>query len=154
MGGRKGHGAGPRKAATDLVVRLLALEMQSATTSDERADAAAKLFDKSFSVLSPVIGGAGVEAIFERSVRLTRADFPCLDPVRPRLEGKPVDPRECLLPCQRSGDPVRYEKVATALYTRFFALMAALIGEALAARLILTAWPLAEASAQAKGNEQ
>lgn len=154
MGGTRELAARPRPAQTDLVGRLLALEMRSAATCDERAGAAARLFDKTFAVLSPVIGAAGVEAIFARSVRLTGRDFPCLDLVRSR-EAKPADPRQCLLPCQRGDDPVQYEKVATALYTQFFALMGALIGEALAARLILTAWPgMAEASAQEEGNEE
>ncbi len=155
MGGRRDLGARPRRTQTDLVGRLLALEMRSAATSEERADAAARLFDKTFAVLSPVIGEAGVEAIFERSVRLARRDFPCLDLVRSRQEGKLVDPRQCLLPCQRADDPAHYEQVAIALYAQFSGLMAALIGEALAARLILTAWPaMAEAGAQGKGNEE
>jgi hypothetical protein len=143
------------EAQTDLVARLLAFEMRSAVTSEERADAAARLFDKTFAVLSPVIGGAGVEAIFERSVRLTRRDFPCLDLVRSTQAGKPVDPRQCLVPCQQWNERVQYESVATALYAQFFALMGTLIGEALAARLILTAWPgMTEPSGQEKGNEE
>lgn len=155
MGGRRELASRPGQAQTDLVGRLLALEMRSAATPEERAGAAARLFENTFAVLSPVIGGTGVEAIFERSVRLTRRDFPCLDLVRSREEGRLVDPRQCLRPCQRDDDPVHYEQVATALYAQFFALMAALIGEALAARLILTAWPgLAEASVRGKGDEE
>lgn len=155
MGEQGGSPARPRPNETELAGRLLALEMRSAATSDERADSAARLFDKTFAVLSPVIGGAGVEAIFERSVRLTRHDFPCLDLVRLRQEGKRVDPRQCLLPCRRGDDPMHYERVATALCAQFFALMAGLIGEALAVRLILTAWPtMAEGSAQEEGNDE
>lgn len=108
MGKEEGHGAAP-EAQTDLAARLLAFEMRSAATSEERADAAARLFDKTFAVLSPVIGGAGVEAIFERSVRLTRHDFPCLDLVRSTEAGKPLDPRQCLLPCQQWNERVQYE---------------------------------------------
>jgi hypothetical protein len=138
-----------------LVTRLLAFEVRSAASAEDRADAAARLFEKTFAVLSPILGVLGVETIFKRSVRRTQPLFPCLEAIEPLSKARTIDPRQVLRACQQGGDANHSSEAATALYARFFALIALLIGEPLATRLILTAWPdIAETRVPTKGAER
>lgn len=140
----------PTEGDRALALRLLALETRGATCAAERADAGARVFERTFAALSPVVGRLGVAAIFTRSVRLTQREFPCLQATGLDEDSGGVDPRLCHRGCLAGGDAAHRSEVAAALCTRFFALIAALIGEPLASRIILTAWPDTAAPSTAK----
>jgi hypothetical protein len=98
--------------------------------------------------LAPIIGGAGVKALLRRSVLLARLRFDWLDT---GLDSAPeLDPVEQL--CHGLGKRTRAEAIATNLLLAqtFYGLLAGLIGESLADRLLEPVFssPSAGSSAQ------
>jgi hypothetical protein len=125
----------------DFARQVLAFEARAATTRAERDEATAAVFEKASGVLAPVIGADAVDAIFKRSVRLTKRDFSCLELVSP--PGQRVDARACLRGCLKDvkDEAPTLCDAAIALYTRFFTSIDVLIGERLTSRIIQGAWP-------------
>ena len=89
--------------------------------------------------MAPLIGEVGVDAIFIRSVRLTRNEFPFLD------VGRATGPSTGLLnqleASLREQEPATAREAATALFTTFAGLLVSFIGENLTWQLLGAIWP-------------
>lgn len=126
-----------RRAAT----RLLAHEAGAAAASSAQLAAASeRLFDRLSRRLAPVVGHAGVKALFLRAVNLCKREFPFFDerivPVeRGESGGEPL--RACL----QGQKPEVIKEASVTLFATFAGLLATVIGERLAWQLLLDAWP-------------
>src|SRR6185312_15073698 len=70
--------SGTNTAQVARAKRLLALEGDAGTSSAGCAAAAWSLYEKLNARLAPLLGAAGVQALFVRSAKLAQADFPSL----------------------------------------------------------------------------
>jgi hypothetical protein len=88
--------------------------------------------------LSPLVGDAGVQALFERSLTLSRAKFPWLAlPAGAPSSAPPwVQLRACL-----DQHPELADEASVALLTTFLELLGRFIGERLAMQLLCEVWP-------------
>lgn len=100
------------------------------------------------SALAPVLGAAGVQALFARSTRLVRRDFPALD----TLLGpeKPPPDVERLAACLDQLPREPGQDAAIGLYATLVALLATFIGDPLSEQLVKAAFP-APGSTRPKG---
>ena len=122
---------------TQLVAKLLELERGDA--ADDRA-AAARVFDKMFAELVPIIGDRGVVAVFVRSAASVKARCPALAP----LAVAPDSVGAVSANIRDHFASVGAEDVtacALALTAAFVALMSRLIGFPLTLQLLQRAWP-------------
>lgn len=132
----------PLEAHVEVAKRLLAHERGSGGDAKERAAAAVRVYETLFRALAPVIGAAGVRALFARSVRLASTEFPCLKEI-PMIAEPPQDSVqvvEKLLGCLSKLEPAAGSEVATGLYAVFFGVMAKFIGERLVLQIVTTAF--------------
>jgi hypothetical protein len=126
----------PSPAAVATIRRLLACEFSS---TPDHATAAARVCEKIYLLLSPMVGFAGVQALFARSVSLTRVQHPCLAEFV--VESVQTEtPANQLLSCLQGQTPEIAESSAVALFATFFALLATFIGEPLTAQVLQGAW--------------
>ncbi len=116
--------------------RLLAYE-GAASSADECASAAGRVYDKLQDHLAPLLSSAGVEALFVRSVKLTHREFPFLEVA---LREGSTKLRERL----RAQDAAVAAESAEALFGTFFALVTTFIGERLTTQALRSAWPTIE----------
>ena len=70
-------------AQVERAKRLLAHEGDSGRSSAECAAAAWRLYEKLNARLAPLLGSAGVQALFIRSAKLAQTEFGSLAEVRP-----------------------------------------------------------------------
>lgn len=88
--------------------------------------------------LSALIGEAGFSALYGRTVRLVLPDYPCL------TKSASSQPVAVLLLALKENlasiDPAHADQANAALLATFVKLLSGLIGEALTARLLNTAW--------------
>ena len=113
----------PIQAAWD----LLACEGQQGS-SEERAAAAGRTYELLFLQLSPLLGPAGVHAIFARSLSLAGADHSCLKNVSTGLDHEHTQAarlRDSLL----SQAPTEVTEAAAGLFATFLALLGTIIGD-------------------------
>ena len=96
------------------------------------AAAAGRLNDKVLAHLVPLLGG-GVQALLDRSVRLTR-DESLL------AAGGPLDSTK-LRSCLQGRDPAVAMESAATLFATFFELLTTFVGERLATQVLRRAWP-------------
>jgi hypothetical protein len=127
---------GPSPAQLEIAKRLLAHE-GAAGSADECASAAGRVYDKLQAHLSPLLGAAGVEALFVRSVKLTHREFSFLEVA---LHEGSTKLRERL----RAQDAAVAAESAAALFGTFFALVTSFIGERLTTQALRHAWPTIE----------
>jgi RNA polymerase sigma-70 factor, ECF subfamily len=93
----------------DAATQLLA----SAGIQDEPAVAAAGVYEALFRALTPIIGAAGIRALFGRSVRLSAVEFPCLAEL---LAAEPAeDQGRRLVDCLSTLEAPAAREVATGL---------------------------------------
>jgi hypothetical protein len=104
-----------------------------------RERSAEKAWTKLAEHLSPLVGDAGVQALLERSLTLSRAKFPwlALPADAPASEPPWVQLRACL----DQQHPELAKAASLALLTTFLELLGRFIGEALALRLLCEVWP-------------
>lgn len=124
--------------------RLLACEgAAGADRGDSQACAAAaeRVYEKLRFHLDPLAGPLGVQAIFARSVKLVRRQFPGF--AEAVAITTPAQLRECL----ECLDSAVVEATAAALFGTFFTLLATFIGERLTSEVLQRAWPTVERSA-------
>jgi len=95
-------------------------------------------YEKLHLELAPLVGSAGVQALFARSATLTLADFPGIGG-RAALESS-TKLREAL----RTLPPSVTEATAAALFAAFLALITTFIGERLTTEVLRRAWPKIE----------
>ena len=99
--------ARPSTAQAEWAGRLLEGE-GDCTSSEECAAAAWRIYEKLNARLAPLLGLAGVQALFVRSAKLAQAEFPSLAEVATSLEGLTR-----LRACLQALDPTRATEAAT-----------------------------------------
>jgi hypothetical protein len=120
--------------------RLLAHEMR---TSLSAAAAAARMYEKVLVQLSPLVGAAGVLALFVRSLKLAQLEHPGLAgfsvPAQRAQDLAQLGNR--LHDCLQEQEPGLALNAAATLFGYFFSLLAAFIGDRLTAQVLQGAWP-------------
>lgn len=132
----------PSTAQLELARRLLTREVRS---PPDPAGAAARIYEGVLVHLSPLIGTSGVHALLARSIKLARAEHPCLDgfhtlSVVPRPD-ELGSPAERLRDCLQQQQPIATLEPAVIVFANLFALLTAFIGDRLTAQVIAGAWP-------------
>ena len=118
--------------------RLLAHEGNSGSSSAECAAAAWRLYEKLNARLAPLLGSAGVQALFVRSAKLAQAEVGSLAEVAtPEGMNKLGAELQAL-------DSTDATDVAATLFGTFFELMTTFIGERLTVLVLRSAWPTIE----------
>jgi hypothetical protein len=118
--------------------RLLAREGDSGSSAAECAAAAWRVYEKLNARLAPLLGSAGVQALFARSAKLAQADFASLAEVAtPEGLGK-------LGACLQALAPAVATEAAATLFGTFLDLITTFIGERLTVLVVRTAWPTIE----------
>jgi hypothetical protein len=100
--------------------------------------AALRLHDRFAAQLTPLIGAAGMHALTGRSLHLTRREFPWLEDVR--LADDADGPLDRVRRCLEHQDAATAADAAVAVLATLVALLSALIGEGVTARLLHAAW--------------
>jgi len=119
--------------------RLLAREMPSAPST---AAATTRVYEKVLGQLLPLIGEAGVQALFARSVKLANLALPCLEGATAAAHQSPELPRLAsqLNDCLQNQEPALAQESAATVFGHFFSLLAAFIGDRLTAQILQGAW--------------
>ena len=121
-------------------MRLLAHEGGGdRTTSEHLAAASARVLDRLSAHLARVIGRAGMEALWFRAVKLRKPEFPFLD--ERILATENTGPGKPLSACLQEQEPEVIREVAVMLFATIAGLLATVVGEALAWKLVQSAWP-------------
>ena len=115
--------------------RLLASEGAPWSSSEECAAAAWRVYEKINARLAPLLGLAGVQALFARSARLTQAEVPSL------AEVATPEGLTRLGPCLQALAPAVAADAAATLFGTFLELMTTFIGERLTVLVLRSAWP-------------
>lgn len=126
--------------------RLVAHEIAACNADHHAAAAAGSVYDKLQAHLAPLLGAAGVQALFARSAKLAQADFGCLAEVS--FEDGSSKLRECM----QSQDPDVAAASAAGLFATFFGLLDTFIGDRLTTQMLRRAWPTID-SAPSRGTE-
>lgn len=95
--------------------------------------------------LEPLVGAAGVRAIYGRSVHLATSEVPWI--AAAGVGGNHEDPVDALRGCLERQDSSTATDGAQILLVTFVDLLARLIGEGLTTRVLAQAWPRAFADA-------
>ena len=117
--------------------RLLASEGDSGR-ADECAAAAWRAYEKLNARLAPLLGSAGVRALFARSAKLTRSEFLSFAEVA-TPEGLTT-----LGGCLQALEPAVATEAAATLFGTFLDLITTFIGERLTDVVLRSAWPTIE----------
>jgi hypothetical protein len=128
--------------------RLLAREAGAGGDARAIAAAAHRLCERFARQVSPLIGDAGVAAIWARSLHLTEQQFPSLAPLRSSDQSDA--PFGHLQVSLEKQEPTVGTRAAVGLLTSAGDLLALFIGESLTTRLLREAWPNDFASAITK----
>ena len=123
----------PGRAHIETAVRLLALEGGGPGGAD--AEAAARVYDKFHHLLDPLLGAAGVQAIFARSAKLSQVEFACL------ADRAVVGSGETLRECLAGQEAPAAAATGVALFAAFLALITEFIGARLTTEVLRRAWP-------------
>jgi hypothetical protein len=118
--------------------RLLAHEGNSGSSSAECAAAAWRLYEKLNARLAPLLGSAGVQALFVRSAKLAQGEVGSL------AEVATPEGMSKLGAVLQALDPAEATEVAATLFGTFFELMTTFIGERLTVLVLRSAWPTIE----------
>jgi len=125
--------------------RLLAHEGAIGGNAEASATAAGRVYDKLIAQLGPVLGPAGVRALFERSAKLGRVESAGLADIA-ILESSTTLATFC-----RTLDPAVAANAMETLFGTFLSLVTTFIGERLTFQALRRAWPTIEATAAAEG---
>src|SRR5450432_4233527 len=118
--------------------RLLASEGAPWSSSEECAAATWRVYEKLNARLAPLLGSAGVQALFVRSTKLAQAEFVSLSEVATPEGMKKLGTRlQALAPADAT-------EVAATLFGTFLDLMTTFIGERLTVLVLRSAWPTIE----------
>jgi len=91
--------------------------------------------------LAPLVGTAGMRALFARAVKVTHLEFAELAPVRAAMVDEKVHAAETLTEALDGLDSASAWAAATALFTNFLELTSSLIGERLVFVILQRAFP-------------
>jgi len=114
----------------------------------ECAASAASVLERLQTRLAPLVGAAGMRALFARSVKLTTTEFAALAPLRIAMLDEKVNAGDSLTDVLNSLDAATAWAAATALYTNFLALTSSLIGEHLVLLVLQRAFPKIDVTAK------
>jgi hypothetical protein len=133
---------GPSAAQVDRARRLLAAEGDSGASADACAAAAKRVYAKLSAQLSPLLGAAGVEALFARSAKLAGAE-------RPRIAelADGIDASTRLGACLQALAPAAASDTAALLFGTLLELIVTFIGDRLTVQALRGAWPAIEETA-------
>lgn len=146
----------PSSAQLELSRRLLAQEESGETPP---AVAVARAYQRLIRHLSPIVGTAGVQALFARSVKLSAVDHPCLSGLVgvvskydvSRNHAPQTSPAEELRAYLQRQEALSSDSVEM-LFAHFCALLAAFIGDRLTAQVLEEAWRADSVSSPGKRN--
>jgi hypothetical protein len=132
-----------RRSATPVenARRMLASEGAPWSSSEECAAAAWRVYEKLNARLAPLLGSAGVQALFVRSAKLAQADFDSL------AEVATPEGLTRLGSCLQGLDLAVAAEAAAALFGTFLKLIASFIGERLTILVLRSSWPAIEETA-------
>ena len=133
----------PKPAHLALARRLLDLEANGA---DDDEAVAGRVFEKTFTRLSPILGPEGTSALFARSAQLAAVSFPALGESNPAAD-RSVSPAQAMVARLR-GAPASSREGATAVCGTLLSLLETLIGERLTSQLVRGVWPAYEGAEQ------
>jgi len=119
--------------------RMLAREAGTDANAPAIAAAARRLCEHFAQQFTPLIGDAGVAAIFVRSLHLTQRHVRELAPVRASDKRDP--PFALLQLSLEQQEPAAATETAVAVLAMASELLATFIGESLTTRLLREAWP-------------
>lgn len=131
----------PSVTQAEKAKRLLASEGAPWSSSEECAAAAWRIYEKINARLAPLLGLAGVQALFVRSAKVAQAEFPSL------AEVAAPEGLTRLGSCLRALDSTVAAEAAATLFGTFLELMTTFIGERLTVLVLRSAWPAIEETA-------
>ena len=136
--------ARPSEAHVGVARRLLAQSCAEGSGPENPAAAVARAYDILFESLAPVIGAAGFQALFARSLKLAGADYVSLQAIG--AAGGPSNKEDSGVIAQVvSGlsklDPPGAMELATGLFAAFYALLTRFIGESLVQQIVKGTFP-------------
>jgi hypothetical protein len=133
--------SGTNTAQVARAKRLLALEGDAGSSSAGCAAAAWSLYEKLNARLAPLLGSAGVQALFVRSAKLAQAQLGSL------AEVASPEGMNKLGAALQALDPSDAAEVAANLFGIFLDLMTTFIGERLTVLILRSGWPTIEDTA-------
>ena len=133
--------ARPSTAQAGRARQLLASEGDG-SSSEACAAAAGRVYDKLDAQLTPLLGPAGVHALFMRSAKLAQSELAPLGEVSASLESS-TKLRGWLAPFEAT----RAIETAVVLFGTFLDLITTFIGERLTVQVLRRAWPGIEGTA-------
>jgi len=133
---------GPSTAQVDRARRLLSVEGDSGASPAACAVAAGRVYDKLSAQLVPLLGLAGVEALFARSAKLAGAGHPCIAAL---ADG--IDSSTRLSACLQTLDPAAASETAALLFGTLLELIVTFIGDRLTVQALRGAWPAIDETA-------
>jgi hypothetical protein len=113
----------------------------------DQAMAARRVFDKLHGLFAPLLGAAGLQAMFARSANLAQGDFAFLGPAA-------VETSAQLQQSLQAQAPEAASNAAVALFGTFFTLLTDFIGERLTSQVLSSAWPIVEAAASKESSDE
>jgi hypothetical protein len=125
----------PSAAQIEMARRWLVDEGGAGGTSEACATAAGRIHDRLTAQLAPLLGAAGVQALFVRSGKLAQAELASA------AEGASLEGSTKLAAHLRALDPLTAMETAVALFARFLELVTTFIGERLTIQALKRAWP-------------
>jgi len=117
-------------------------------TATACAASAASVLERLQARLAPLVGSAGMRALFARAVGLTSREFPALAQLRADMLNEHVSAAESLTGALSHLDAAGAQQAATALYTNFLELTSSLIGERLVLLVLQRAFPSVDVTAK------
>jgi hypothetical protein len=137
----------PSATQVEKAKRLLASEGAPWSSSEECAAAAWRVYEKLNARLAPLLGLAGVQALFARSAKLAQAEFPTL------AEMATPEGLTRLGPSLRALAPPVAAEATAMLFGTFLELMTTFIGDRLTVLVLRSAWPEIEETATGQTSE-
>ena len=130
--------------STPLVIERIFAEIRDPSTAEEAVSVMKHAHETLAGVMTPIVGDAGVQAIFVRGLRKCRPTYSCLEAVVARDRDAFLDQLWTSLKQQK---PAIIKDIGIALLTSFSEVLSNLIGDELTMKLFCNAWPEASASA-------
>jgi hypothetical protein len=124
----------------DAAERLLAFEVGGELRNvEDGTAAAARIYEKLYRHLAPIVGEIGVEALFTRTVNLTKRAFHGLQEIDTKGPAEVVLRQLC--DYLKRQTPATITEIVTAQIATFVGLLSTFIGEGLTWKLLRNAWP-------------
>jgi hypothetical protein len=129
-----------RPALMEVIQRLRELEAGGETsTSAQSVATAERLHEKLARHLAPVVGEEGFEALFVRSVKITKSTFVCLQELR--TTGPAQEVLRQFFEHLEKQEPAAVASITETLMATLVTTLCTFIGEGLTWQLLRNAWP-------------